>query len=89
MVVNSCREYLEGRMRLKRVWKLVPQAGKKKNKLVVLSSGWEFWHFHYEGVAGGLHVSYRYLGGRGGAMQEEGRGYKTRMEAEEDRAMTK
>ena len=38
MVVNSCREYLEGRMRLKRVWKLVPQAGKKKNKLVDLGS---------------------------------------------------
>ena len=30
MVVNSCLEYLEGRMRLKNVWKVVPQVGKKE-----------------------------------------------------------
>ena len=30
MVVNSCLEDLEGRMRLKRMWKFVPQAGKKR-----------------------------------------------------------
>ena len=27
MVVNGCLEHLEGRMRLKRVWKFVPQVG--------------------------------------------------------------
>ena len=32
MVVNSCLEDLEGRMKLKRMWKLIPKAGKKKNK---------------------------------------------------------
>ena len=30
MVVNGCPEYLEGGMRLKRIWKLVPQEGEKK-----------------------------------------------------------
>ena len=30
MVVNSCLEDLEGRVRLKRMWKLVPQTGKKE-----------------------------------------------------------
>ena len=30
MVVNCCFEDLEGVMRLKRKWELVPQAGKKK-----------------------------------------------------------
>ena len=30
MVVSSCLEDLEGGMRLKRVWKVVPQAGKKR-----------------------------------------------------------
>ena len=32
MVLNSCLEYVEGRMKLKRMWKLIPQVGKKKNK---------------------------------------------------------
>jgi len=32
MVVNSCLEDLDGRMRLKRIWKLVPEVGKKSNK---------------------------------------------------------
>ena len=30
MVVNSCIEDREGRMRLKRMWKLVPKAGEKR-----------------------------------------------------------
>jgi len=30
MVVNSCLEDLEGRMRLKRMLKLIPKAGKKR-----------------------------------------------------------
>ena len=39
MVVINCLEDLEGRMRLKRVWKVVPQARKKrKKKLVEVSS---------------------------------------------------
>ena len=32
MLVNSCLEDLEGRMRLKRMWKLVPQVVKERNK---------------------------------------------------------
>jgi len=32
MVVNNCLEDLEERMRLKRVWKVVLQVGKKRNK---------------------------------------------------------
>ena len=32
VVVNSRLEDLEGRMRLKRIWKLVPQAGEKRNE---------------------------------------------------------
>jgi len=32
IVVNGCLEDLEGRMRLKRMWKLIPQAGEKRNK---------------------------------------------------------
>ena len=32
MAVNFCLEYLEGKMRLKRVWKLMPQVRKKRNK---------------------------------------------------------
>ena len=31
MVVNSCLEDLEGRMRLKRMWKLVPQVEKTED----------------------------------------------------------
>ena len=38
MVVNSCLEDLEGRLRLKGIWKLIPQVGKKWNKLVEVSS---------------------------------------------------
>ena len=38
MMVNSCLEDLEGRMRLKRMWKLVPQVwGKKTSKSVEVS----------------------------------------------------
>ena len=33
MVVNSCLEGREGRMRLKRMWKLVPQTGKKEERM--------------------------------------------------------
>ena len=32
MVLNSCLEDLEGRIRLKGMWKLVPQVGKRSNK---------------------------------------------------------
>ena len=32
MVVNSCFEDVEGRVGLKRMWKLVPQVGEKRNK---------------------------------------------------------
>ena len=32
MVVNSCLEDMEGRMRLRRMWKLVPRVGKNWNK---------------------------------------------------------
>jgi len=32
MVENSDLEDQEGRMRLKRMWKLIPQVGKKRNK---------------------------------------------------------
>ena len=32
MVVNNCLEDLEERMRLNRVWKVVLQVGKKRNK---------------------------------------------------------
>ena len=38
MVVNSCFEGLEGRMGLKRVWELIPKAGKKRNERVKVSS---------------------------------------------------
>ena len=31
MVVNSCLEDLDGRMRLKKMLKLIPQEGKKKS----------------------------------------------------------
>ena len=34
MVVNSCYEDLEGRVGLKRVWKFVPEVGKKRNERV-------------------------------------------------------
>ena len=30
MVVNSCPGDLEGRMRLKTMWKLIPQVGEKR-----------------------------------------------------------
>ena len=33
MVVNSGLEDLEGRMKLKRMWKLVPQMGKKVGQM--------------------------------------------------------
>ena len=29
MVVNSCLEHLEGRMRFKSLWKVIPQVGKR------------------------------------------------------------
>ena len=32
MVLNSCLEDLEGKIRLKRMWKFVPQVWKKRNK---------------------------------------------------------
>ena len=38
MVVNSCFEGLEGRMGLKRVWEFVPEAVKKRNERVKVSS---------------------------------------------------
>ena len=39
MVVNSCLEDLEGRMRLKRMWKLIPQVGEKEE---LMSGGEQF-----------------------------------------------
>ena len=33
MVVNSCLENLEGRMRLKKMWNLVLQVGKKEERM--------------------------------------------------------
>ena len=38
MVVNSCFEYLEGRVGLKRVWEFVPMVGKERNERVKVSS---------------------------------------------------
>ena len=38
IVVNSCFEGLEGRMRLKTMWKMVPQTGKNNTKGVEMSS---------------------------------------------------
>ena len=38
MVVNSCFEDLEGGVGLKRVWEFVPEAGKKRNERVNVSS---------------------------------------------------
>ena len=35
MVINSCLEDLGRRIRLKRTWKLVPQAGKKDGRAVL------------------------------------------------------
>ena len=32
-MVNSCLEELEGRMRLKRMWKLIPQVGKMEEEM--------------------------------------------------------
>ena len=47
MVMNSCLEALEGRMKLKRMWKFVPQVGKKRNERVEVSSDPVFWGFHH------------------------------------------
>ena len=38
MVVNSYFEDLEGRVGLKRVWEFIPEAGKKRNEKVKVSS---------------------------------------------------
>ena len=38
MMVNSCFEYLEGTVGLKRVWEFVPKAVKKRNERVKVSS---------------------------------------------------
>ena len=38
MVVNICFEDLEGRVGLKRGWEFVPEAGKKTNERVKVSS---------------------------------------------------
>ena len=46
MVVNSCLEDLKEKMRLKRVWGLAPQVGKKRNKRVEVGSGSGFRQFH-------------------------------------------
>ena len=43
MVVKSFLEDLEGRMRLKRVWKLIPPAGKKEEQRS--RGGQWFWIF--------------------------------------------
>ena len=53
MMVNRCLEDLEGRMRLKRTWRLVPEVEKKRNKWVEVSSDPGFWEFHQKRVAGG------------------------------------
>ena len=62
MVLNSCLEDLEGRMRLKRMWRLVPQVGKKEERI----GGGEHlsWIFgvSVKGVAGGPRAPCRYLG---------------------------
>ena len=50
MVLNRCLEDLEGRMRLKRTWRLVPEVEKKRNKWVEVSSDPGFWEFHQKGV---------------------------------------
>ena len=33
MVMNSCLQDLDGRIRLKRMWKLVPHVGKKEEQM--------------------------------------------------------
>ena len=38
MVVNSCFEYLEGGVGLKRVWEFVSEVGNKRNERVKMSS---------------------------------------------------
>ena len=38
MVVNSCLEDLEGRMRMNRVREFIPKVGKKRNERVKVSS---------------------------------------------------
>ena len=38
MGVNSCFENLEGRVGLKKVWKFVPEVGKKRDERVKVSS---------------------------------------------------
>ena len=50
MVVNSCLEDLDGKMRLKRMWKLIPQVGIKKNKLMEVSCNPGFRKFHQKGL---------------------------------------
>ena len=46
-------EDLDGRMILKRMCKLVPQVGKKKNKSVEVSSVSGFWEFPQKGAERG------------------------------------
>ena len=43
MVVNSCFEDLEGRIRLNRVWEFIPKVGKKRNERVKVSSDFRLW----------------------------------------------
>ena len=52
MVMNSCLKDLDGRMRLKRMWKLVSQVGKKKtrNEGVEVRNDPRFWEFHQKGL---------------------------------------
>ena len=52
MVVNSLLEILEEIMRLKRLGRLVPQVGKRRNEGVEMSNVPGFWEFHKKWVTG-------------------------------------